>query len=142
MVLILHLRACFVWISGQMATFALYRINRLVLIMEAVSVSCLVHTKSYVKQICFIFKGLVIKIVQPCVCTKCSIFSYCMAEAWIIYSFFLKFLLISAFIRFFHPKTGHLAFWQKSSCHTGQVNKKAVKLGNLMLLYHVMLCKL
>jgi len=63
MVLILHLHMCFLWILGQMATFALYKINRLVLIMEVESVSCMVHTKSYVKQIRLVFKGLIIKII-------------------------------------------------------------------------------
>jgi len=46
-----------------MTTFVLYRINRLVLIMDMESISCMAHTKSYVKQICFIFKRLIIKIV-------------------------------------------------------------------------------
>lgn len=68
-----------------MATFAIYKINRLVLITEVESVSCMVHTKSYVKQICFIFKGLIIKIERPYICTKCSVSSYCMVEVWIIY---------------------------------------------------------
>ena len=53
-----------------MATFAFYKINRLVLITEVESVSCMVHTKSYVKQICFIFKGLIIKIDWPYIMYK------------------------------------------------------------------------
>lgn len=96
---------------GTNGDFCLIQNNGVVLIAEVESISCMVHTKSYVKQIRFIFKGLIIKNVQPCMCKKCSIFSYCMAKAWIIYSFLLKFLLISAFIRYFHPKTGHLTFW-------------------------------
>jgi hypothetical protein len=37
---------CFVWISYQTVTFALYIINRLVFITELESVYCAVHTES------------------------------------------------------------------------------------------------
>ena len=48
---------CFVWISEETTTFALYSINRLVLTTERDSVYCAVRTQSLYKTDTF-FKGL------------------------------------------------------------------------------------
>jgi hypothetical protein len=51
---------CFVWISEQTAITFLYSINWLVFATETESVYCAVRTSSsYIKHICFIFKGLI-----------------------------------------------------------------------------------
>jgi hypothetical protein len=51
---------CFVWISEQTAIIFLYSINRLVFVTEWESVYCAVRTGSlYIKQIRFVFKGLI-----------------------------------------------------------------------------------
>jgi hypothetical protein len=50
---------CFVWISEQTAIIPLYSINWLIFITETESVYCAVRTGSLcMKQICFVFKGL------------------------------------------------------------------------------------
>jgi hypothetical protein len=51
---------CFVWISEQTAITFLYSINRLVFVTETESVYCAVRiSSSYIKQIRFVFKGLI-----------------------------------------------------------------------------------
>ena len=50
---------CFLWISEQTPTFILYSINRFVLCDRGEE--CLLRafeTSPYIKQICFVFKGL------------------------------------------------------------------------------------
>jgi hypothetical protein len=57
---------CFVRISEQTAITFLYSIDRLAFITEVESVYSAVRTESlYIKQICFIFKGL-IRYLQLC----------------------------------------------------------------------------
>jgi hypothetical protein len=54
---------CFVWISKQTAITYLCRIKRLVFITEVESVYSAVRTESLytrIKQICFVFKGLIL----------------------------------------------------------------------------------
>jgi hypothetical protein len=51
---------CFVRVSKQTAITFLYSISRLVFVTEMESVYCAVRTGSlYIKQICFVFKGLI-----------------------------------------------------------------------------------
>jgi hypothetical protein len=55
-----HCVYVFVWISEQTAITFLYSINRFVFVTETESVYCAVRTSSsYIKQIRFVFKGLV-----------------------------------------------------------------------------------
>ena len=49
---------CFVWLSEETATFALYIINRLAFITEVDSVYCAVRMTPYITQIRLVLKGL------------------------------------------------------------------------------------
>jgi hypothetical protein len=50
---------CFVWLSGEINTFALYFINRLVFMTDAESVYCAVRTEALYKT-CFVLKVLMV----------------------------------------------------------------------------------
>jgi len=51
---------CFAWISEQTATFASHTINRLVFITHVENIHCAVGTESYIKQIRFVCRELII----------------------------------------------------------------------------------
>jgi len=52
---------CFVWISEQTVTYALYNISRLIFIIGVDSVYCVVRTESLYNTDSLILKGLFVK---------------------------------------------------------------------------------
>jgi hypothetical protein len=65
---------CFVWISEQTETFALYSINRLVFITETECVYCAVRTESLYKTDTFVSKGLNAFKIRKCLGDNLQIF--------------------------------------------------------------------